>query len=55
LHVLDICNDNDVPLFTKKTFAAGQPPTTPRKPTLRQQTPAINAGFQGDCAGFSLD
>jgi hypothetical protein len=30
-----MCNDDDVPLSTKKTFAAGQPPTTPRKPTLR--------------------
>jgi hypothetical protein len=34
-HVLDMCNDDDMLLFTKKTFAAGQQPTTPRKLPLR--------------------
>jgi hypothetical protein len=31
-----MCNNDDVPLSTKKTFAAGQPPPTLRKPTSRQ-------------------
>jgi hypothetical protein len=46
-----MCNDDDVPLFTKKTFAAGQPPNT-KEADIEA---AVNADFHSDGAGFSLD
>ena len=50
--MLDMCNDNDVPLFTKKTFAVGQPPMTSRKPPTSR--PPSMLAFTATMLAFHL-